>query len=120
MVALTADGEQLRRLENECRGFQLGSIRVVDAVASVEYDPEGAPYVQLDLGLAPPPRDRDTWNVDDVFEIHDQVRRTSASIGLMLSVSVSLHTSDDGNDENGPAGDGLGSALDNNTGPEAE
>lgn len=120
MVALTADGEQLRRLESECRGFQFGSIRVLDAVASVEYDPEGAPYIQLDLGLAPPPQDRDTWNVDDVFDIHDQVRRTSASIGVMLPVSVSLHTTDDDPDGDGLAGDGLGSALDKNSRPEPE
>lgn len=71
-------------------GVSHGGTSVTRAHAETRRDEDGRPYVLLVLSLTEPQDGRDTWPVEDTFEIRQRVRRIVDELGMTMPVDLSL------------------------------
>lgn len=63
-----------------------GGVRVIDARGEMRYDDED-PYLLVSLALSPPPASEETWSVDDLYELRQEVRKRARDLGPDVRLS---------------------------------
>ena len=100
--------ETREQVDAATNGAAVGSAQVVSHELAVRRDAEDDPYLLLVLRLAPPPPGLETWSVDDVYAIREEVRARLPDLPLPLVISVTSSSEGEGDEEPGATGLGAG------------
>lgn len=79
VVSLSA--EERLRFVGRFVGAAFGEAMVLGSAGEIRYDRD-EPYLLLNLTLGTPPADQDTWSVEDLFGLRQEVRKRLRESGV--------------------------------------
>lgn len=90
MAQVHAAEEKAERLRSKAERLSTESLRVLSATLRMDEDANGERAAFIELVLPDPPSGEDTWPLDEVLDLHEQIDGVARSLEVPIPWHVTL------------------------------